>query len=72
MDNSVLAWFLVMGLSGVLVGVIIGVFVASVLVRGNYTHFLSNQELVAPPVAPPVAPRQYVPRRDDYLYDERY
>ena len=60
-------WLIIVFLVGLLIGLVAGILIASVLVRGHYTHFLTGQSQPAPAV-------QYVPRRSfgDYLHDDGY
>jgi MFS superfamily sulfate permease-like transporter len=64
-----LAWLVVTGLSGMIVGLVFGVLLSSALVKGHYTHILTNnqQRAARPQVAHP-QPREYDPRYDDGYY----
>ena len=56
-------WFLVAALLGLLIGLVAGVLLASVLVRGHYSHFLTNS---------PVSPSYVPPHHEEYLRSDRY
>jgi hypothetical protein len=61
-----LPWFLVTGLGGLILGLVFGVLLASALVRGHYTHIMTNQQEASPPplVQRPVVRRQRGRSRD--------
>jgi hypothetical protein len=59
-----LSWIIVAALGGVIVGLILGVILAQALVRGHYTHIMSNQQA-------PFPSQRY--RNPEYPYpEERY
>jgi len=63
-----LPWFIATGLGGLIVGLIFGVLLASALVRGHYTHTMTNQ--VSAPRPPPPPSRRS--RGKVYPHDEGY
>lgn len=44
MFASLFPWLVVVLLTGVVVGLIIGIFIASALAKGHYSHFLSQTQ----------------------------
>lgn len=66
MLNQMLPWFVVTLLAGIVIGLLVGVFLASTLVKGHYTHFMNHSQPLRRQ-APPPPPPQY----PDYPHDER-
>ena len=56
-----LPWLIVTGLSGAIIGIVIGLTLAHRLVQGHYTHLIANQQAARPR-----------PRAHDSRYDEGY
>ena|SRR5579859_1442777 len=67
---ALLPWFIVATLSGVIIGLLVGILTASVLVKGHYTHFLANSPKTQAPLSRVVYthPREYDPRHDEGGY----
>ena len=70
MDAQLFAWFLIVGLVGLVVGLVAGVFLASALVKGHYTHILTNQARTTTPLLyqpqPQPRPQEVRRYREDY------
>jgi len=65
MLNEMLPWFVVTLLAGIVVGLLVGVFLASTLVKGHYTHFMNHSQPLRQQA--PTQQNQY----GDYSYNER-
>ncbi len=65
MIAQMLPWFAVTLLIGVVLGLVVGIFLASALVKGHYSHFISNTQPLRQ------APPNQSPHYDGFPYADR-
>ncbi|GCE06123.1 hypothetical protein [Dictyobacter aurantiacus] len=69
MTTTMFPWILIALLSGMLIGLVIGVYLASSLVRGHFSHFLTHGSQRQAPPSP--HPKASGPFYEDELYTRR-
>ena len=54
-----LPWFIIAAMGGLVFGLLLGILLASTLVRGHYTHIMTNQQMRPQPAPRPHSGREY-------------
>ncbi|GLV56316.1 hypothetical protein KDH_31570 [Dictyobacter sp. S3.2.2.5] len=72
MLTQVFPWIVVSGLLGLIAGLILGIYLASALVRGHYSHILTNPDHGQHILKAAFIPRSYPASRPIDRGDEEY
>ncbi|GHO82979.1 hypothetical protein [Dictyobacter formicarum] len=72
MLTQMLPWIAVSGLLGLIAGLILGIYLASALVRGHYSHILTNTDHGQHIPKAAFIPRPYPASRPLDISDEEY
>lgn len=72
MFSLMLPWLIIACLLGVVLGLIIGIYIASSLVQRHYRHFLTGQAPTQPLSAQPISGYRRSPAPGLYLDDEPF